>query len=405
MKQSSQQASLAAVDCSRASSSKGVGHSSPAQAPIYMQNSQQVHVSVLMESAGAVVLPAAAAAAAEHAAGRFEEQLKVVLDAADVDLLQLVQGQSCSSSSSIRRGTSGTRGYRSYICRPPVDPVTMEATGSGACSSSRNEGSSAGCGSKGNSEIGSPGGGSRGNMCGGSSSSNSVDPAHQHAVVPKSQEGVAAKHDSSSSTFAYRVTEEVRQTTEVSRTAEVVVYPTGSSSTSNNSSSSSGSQAQPPVSPSVRNDAAATDETGTLGEAFVYAAFSKQLPGFGSENWHSSRRSCLGLPVGAQDPPYDFLYEDVEGKLSGQAGMQCFIEVKSTRFADGGAEMHISQNEWKLAQELHCGDGSAMYVVVRVAGVYAGGQPRIAAIYSDPVALLHEGKLGLKGEQLLLFPR
>lgn len=160
------------------------------------------------------------------------------------------------------------------------------------------------------------------------------------------------------------------------------------------------------ASPYTAYAGAAAKETGVLGEAFVYAVFSKQLPGFGPENWHSGSRRYLGQVVlePAVDPSYDFLYDDVEGKLSGTVGTRCFIEVKSTPDSCGDNPRPITTKEWELAQKVHNGDGSAVYIVVRVAGVYAEGKPHIAAMYKDPVALLHAGKLGLTGQELLLVP-
>jgi hypothetical protein len=91
--------------------------------------------------------------------------------------------------------------------------------------------------------------------------------------------------------------------------------------------------------------------TAALGEAFVYAVFSKLLPGFGRDNWHSGNRCCLGLPQPDREPSYDFLSEDVQGVLTDRAGTLWFIEVKSTRF-DGINPMCISRREWELAQKV-----------------------------------------------------
>ena len=158
-------------------------------------------------------------------------------------------------------------------------------------------------------------------------------------------------------------------------TGEPLLENKAAGRTSSSSGDTHGASAQ-----SGGADYALIKEIGALGEAFVYAALSEELPGFGPENWHSGNRTCLDLPRPGREPSYDFLYEDVEGVLSGRAGTLCFIEVKSTS-SGGENPMPISTKEWELAQKVHRDNGSAMYIVFRVAGVCPGGQPRIVAVY------------------------
>jgi hypothetical protein len=398
----------------------------PTQAPFHWQEKQQLCISggVRKEETGAFilpepVLPEPVQLPVEDVAGRFRAQLKQVFEAgaAAVDMQILIQDGDCISSSSTR-AVMTARDFDSYVCKPLVGQLTANAAqGSSSSSSPDDSGGSSSRGvndDKGNEEDCPAVSGHTGRRSGDNSDSSSCSstrelshqspellPRGEQEAAPSLRSSMEAGDHSSNSSggiLEYRLSEKLTYTAELTRTSEVVFHPSGSSS-----SLGANGMALPYTTDA---DAQAAKETGVLGEAFVYAVFSKHLPGFGPDNWHTGNRSYLGqgLLGPAVEPPYDFLYDDIEGKLTNRAGTRCFIEVKSTRDSIGDNPMHISTNEWELAQKVHNGDGSAVYIVVRVAGVCAGGQPHIAAVYKDPVTLLHEGKLGLTGQELLLVP-
>ena len=114
---------------------------------------------------------------------------------------------------------------------------------------------------------------------------------------------------------------------------------------------------------------------------------------------------------------------DVEGKLCGEPGTKCFIEVKSTR-GDGSNDFEISGNQWDLANVVHrtrwlqqqqaCArvnsggstSGSSgenteahpQFVIVRVGNVLSS-EPRITVVLCDPVELLSQGRLDLRSAE------
>lgn len=132
---------------------------------------------------------------------------------------------------------------------------------------------------------------------------------------------------------------------------------------------------------------------GVAGELFALRYFKAELPGFGDSNWASSFRSYIGLPPPRMEPPFDFVYEDTEGKLCGVAGARCLIEVKTTS-GDGSLAFYITEAEWRLAQQLEGGgpDGNIFYVVVRVERALRQDAD-VAAVLVDPVAMLRRGAL------------
>eukprot|EP00878_Enallax_costatus_P009106 GHUV01009520.1.p1 GENE.GHUV01009520.1~~GHUV01009520.1.p1 ORF type:complete len:149 (+),score=34.20 GHUV01009520.1:328-774(+) len=143
-----------------------------------------------------------------------------------------------------------------------------------------------------------------------------------------------------------------------------------------------------------------------MGECFLYYLFKHILPGFDDGCWRSGNRVHAGLLAPAEEPPFDFLYDDVDGKLSGVPGRKCVIECKATSYSalEGGRSrpFFITRREWELAQSLH-NEQSAVYVIVRLELVTVGRQPRVAAVLVDPVQLLCEGKLCITGQEMQLF--
>lgn len=145
--------------------------------------------------------------------------------------------------------------------------------------------------------------------------------------------------------------------------------------------------------------------TGILGECFLFHLFKEALPGFDEHCWQSGYRVHAGLPAPDREPSYDFLYDDVAGKLTGVPGTKCVVDCKATggRAVEGGRlqPIFISTREWDLAQKLHH-EKSAAYIIVRVECV-SGGQPRIAAVLVDPVKMMYEGRLGITGQSLQII--
>ncbi|WIA16247.1 hypothetical protein OEZ85_012958 [Tetradesmus obliquus] len=147
----------------------------------------------------------------------------------------------------------------------------------------------------------------------------------------------------------------------------------------------------------------------------------QKLPGFDETCWRSSARqywpgSDTPLQPPAVELSYDFLYEDVDGVLSGAPGTLCCIECKATRFdaaSDGSGvsthEFPITTNEWRLAQEVRqqsTPQQPALYVVMCVDRVWQEGGPRLVAQLWDPVGLLQQSLLWVTGQELRLcsFP-
>ena len=112
-------------------------------------------------------------------------------------------------------------------------------------------------------------------------------------------------------------------------------------------------------------------------------------------------------------------YVDVEGRLCGEPGACCFIEVKSTE-GDGGNPFFVSSAQWALACKVSLsrrqreqrrrgeagGSGGSsssgetaaplQFIIVRVARALS--QPHIAAVLVDPVELFSCGELSFGGK-------
>lgn len=140
---------------------------------------------------------------------------------------------------------------------------------------------------------------------------------------------------------------------------------------------------------------------GALGEWFVFELFSQLLPQFGWDCWVSSAKTVYpfrGTRAPAEgDGPYDFVYRDALGVLTGEPGMECFIEVKSTA-GEGDSPFFMSEGEWRLAQRLERDEGQvgaarAMYLIVRVEHCSVGSVPRLCAILRDPAGMWRRGHL------------
>ncbi len=91
----------------------------------------------------------------------------------------------------------------------------------------------------------------------------------------------------------------------------------------------------------------ADEQSGLLGEAFVYESLRNTLPDFDLACWVSDSRRKYGLEGKGDDGlGYDFEYTDVEGKLSGLSHHpHCLIEVKSTTSTQD-IPFPMSSNEW-----------------------------------------------------------
>lgn len=151
------------------------------------------------------------------------------------------------------------------------------------------------------------------------------------------------------------------------------------------------------------------ERVGAAGEVFLFSWLSQWLPGFTASSWVSGNRVHL---TGAQqlqppedEPPFDFTYTDVEGKLTGEPGTLCYIECKATS-ADVSRHLMpiaITSREWALAQKVHnarLAGTACQYVLFRVDRVGQSGGPRVAAVLIDPVQLLYEGQMRITGDQL-----
>lgn len=173
---------------------------------------------------------------------------------------------------------------------------------------------------------------------------------------------------------------------------------------------------------------------GLAGEEFVCEAFSKALPGFSAEAcWASGFRVRRGLPPPAHEPPYDFVYHDIQGKIC-EAGTLLLIEVKATTSPNPATPFFLTNNEWATACAVDAIGGGSIsssdaqlaqqvlqswagsqpggaqlpsqiaYVVVRVCDV--AGSPRIGTMLHNPVKALREGRLmigGVEGLVISLF--
>jgi hypothetical protein len=148
-------------------------------------------------------------------------------------------------------------------------------------------------------------------------------------------------------------------------------------------------------------DAQEKELSGCLGEAFVFEQLRALLPEFDETNWVSANRQRYGLEPGSDTHGCDFIYRDVEGKLTQSAEHpECLIEVKST-----GAEIPgpfpLSIGEWSTAQACHESSGRRVYVIIRVSNVR--GKPRIADVLLDPVALWEKGQISLRSQDMWVY--
>jgi hypothetical protein len=67
--------------------------------------------------------------------------------------------------------------------------------------------------------------------------------------------------------------------------------------------------------------------------------------------------------------------------------------------------MPITSAEWTLAQQVHrerLAGRQVQYIMIRVDRVGKPGWPRVVAVLHDPVQLLCEGQLSIKGSGLFI---
>lgn len=145
----------------------------------------------------------------------------------------------------------------------------------------------------------------------------------------------------------------------------------------------------------------ADPHAGLLGEAFVYESFCKLLPDFDVGCWVSDSRRKYGIDGKGDDGlGYDFVYTDVEGKLTGITNQpHCLIEVKSTALTENES-FPMTANEWNVAVQCYRGLRKEQYVIVRV--LSAKSAPVIADVVVDPVRHWHEGKLALENRDFIV---
>lgn len=132
-------------------------------------------------------------------------------------------------------------------------------------------------------------------------------------------------------------------------------------------------------------------EIGHRGEVFAFRTLKDLLPGFDESCWVSTSRSLMGLTGGDDTLGYDFRYLDVSGKLCGNPGVECLIDVKSNA-GSMRERFTISPHEWRLAEECHHG-GDRVYVILRVFNVAT--DPGFGERLIDPVQRVEEGTLSL----------
>ena len=145
----------------------------------------------------------------------------------------------------------------------------------------------------------------------------------------------------------------------------------------------------------------ADPQAGLLGEAFVYESFCKTLPDFDVACWVSDSRRKYGIDRKGDDGlGYDFVYTDVDGKLTGITDqLHCLIEVKSTT-STKNEPFPMTANEWAVAEQCYKGLRKEQYVIVRVLSVKSA--PVIADVVVDPVRQWHEGKLVLENRDFIV---
>lgn len=188
-------------------------------------------------------------------------------------------------------------------------------------------------------------------------------------------------------------------------------------------SSSTPPAAASSISSSISSSMEAQQRVGLLGEAFVFSLLQHKLPGFDESCWRSSARQYWPRSVGPTplqppdvDPSFDFLYEDVEGELSGTPGTLCYIECKATSdnaAADSSGlsthSFHISPKQWELARLVKLRstpEQPQLFVVMCVDRVGRPGGPRLVSVLKDPVGMAQAGQLWVTGQELQLcdFP-
>jgi hypothetical protein len=130
---------------------------------------------------------------------------------------------------------------------------------------------------------------------------------------------------------------------------------------------------------------------GHQGEHFAFQVLSARLTGFDQTCWKSTSRFLANLPGGDDTLGYDFRFLDIDGRLSGQPGADCFIEVKSNA-RQARSRFSLSNNEWQLACDCH-ESSNRRFVIVRVAHI--ADAPTLVAIIVDPVRSLKGGHLAL----------
>jgi hypothetical protein len=142
-------------------------------------------------------------------------------------------------------------------------------------------------------------------------------------------------------------------------------------------------------------------QTGLIGEAFVYEHLKSHLSEFDSSCWRSGNRKKYGMEADGDDTlGYDFIYTDIEGKLTGRTDCpSCLIEVKATT-GDATTPFPMTENEWYVAEESYKGSKNEVYVIIRVAD--ATETPRIADLIVNPVKLWQEKRLSIVNHDLLV---
>jgi hypothetical protein len=363
----------------------------------------------LTESAPAAAAAVATATATDNLRQQIERMQLVAADAASSTALQLpLAAASAAGATAMGAGLAGCS-FMQFVCAPPPAPSAAHATSTSYAASAAAADANASLSDN--------------------TTAGKIQPlqvSSTNATQHSSSAAAAASRSSSSSssaafsfTASREVTHQVVATTTTTRdTLTMHAAPAAGGTvpstvftpaTQHTSSSSSMAQLEP------------HERVGVLGEAFAFSLLQRKLPGFDECCWHSSARkfwpsseSPLQPPL--KDPSYDFLYEDVQGQLSGTPGTLCFIECKATSddaAADGGRvstrAFPISQHEWKLARlvkQQSTQQKPAMYIVVCVDRVGQVGGPRLVAVLRDPVGMLQAGQLWLTGQELLLcdFP-
>lgn len=138
---------------------------------------------------------------------------------------------------------------------------------------------------------------------------------------------------------------------------------------------------------------------GWLGEAFVYEQLRRLLPDFTEFAWVSKNRTQYGFSdTGSDEHGCDFLYRDVEGRLTGRDDQpECCIEVKATS-TDASGPFPMSVPEWERALECHGSETRSVYIIVRISDVNT--TPRVTDILFDAVGMFRRRELAISGKDL-----